>query len=574
MLEVEFEKNGVNPASSIIKELELKNAKQSQIIEQIQESVISIDVDGYITSWNRGAKRLLGYSAKEVISKHITTIISQEQYDKRVKEIKSSIGKRRYTNDIEIISKSGKSIVVNLSLSFWRDNKKNVLGLIGYIQDRTERKMAEMALYNQAHYDSLTGLPNRLMFNENLKKSVTKAKSNSNRLALFFIDLDHFKEINDSLGHTVGDEVLKVVSARLKSVVGSENAIARLGGDEFTVIIENLTDTQSVSQMAQDIVDSLLNPIAIKENRLYVTCSIGISLYPYDSRYMKNLIKFADTAMYSAKEMGRSGYQYYKSEMTKRALDRVLLETSLRNALKRDEFLVYYQPRYDGRTEKLSGMEALVRWVHPIMGIMSPDSFIPLAESTGVIIEMDRFVMRRAMDDVVKWHEEGLSPGIMAINLSIKQLQHVDFISTLEKLLEETRCRPEWLEFEVTESQIMSNPQESIRILEIINDMGISLSVDDFGTGYSSLAYLKKLPVNKLKIDQSFVKNLPGDEEDAAIIKAIIALAKSLKFQIVAEGVETKEQKDFIVECGCECIQGYYYAKPMPADEIDSILKG
>ena len=499
MLEVEFEKNVVNPTSSIIKELELKNAKQAQIIEQIQESVISTDLDGYITSWNRGAKILLGYSAKEVLGRHITTISSQKQYDEKLQEIKSFVRKRKYANDIEVISKSGKSIIVNLSLSFWRDSDRNIIGAIGYIQDRTERDMAEMALYNQAHYDSLTGLPNRLMFNENLKKSVTKAKINSDRLALFFIDLDHFKEINDSLGHAVGDEVLKEVAYRLKSVVGSDNTIARLGGDEFTVIIKNFSDTQSVSQIAQDIVDSLLSPIAIKENRLYVTCSIGISLYPNDSKYMQNLIKFADTAMYSAKEMGRSGYQYYKSEMTKRALDRVLLETSLRNAVKRDEFLVYYQPRYDGRTEKLSGMEALVRWVHPIMGMMSPDAFIPLAETTGVIIDMDRFVMRRAMDDVVKWHTEGLNPGIMAVNLSIKQLQHIDFISTLKRLLSETGCRPEWLEFEVTESQIMSNPQECIRILDIINNMGISLSVDDFGTGYSSLSYLKKLPVNKLK---------------------------------------------------------------------------
>jgi len=277
--------------------------------------------------------------------------------------------------------------------------------------------------------------------------------------------------------------------------------------------------------------------------------------------------------MYKAKDEGRNNYQYYNSTMTELAFERVIMEASLREALEKEEFVVYFQPQVNGVTDKLIGMEALVRWQHSTMGIVSPDKFIPLAESTGLIVELDRYVMKTAMTQLSKWYKDGLNPGILAMNLSVKQLKQKDFIQILESLIKETECKSEWIELEVTESQIMSNPEEAIKILQAISDIGIKLAVDDFGTGYSSLSYLKKLPIDKLKIDREFIKDLPDDEEDSAITKAVISLAKSLNLKVIAEGVETKEQRDFIVESGCEYIQGYFYSKPVPSSEFENILR-
>lgn len=277
--------------------------------------------------------------------------------------------------------------------------------------------------------------------------------------------------------------------------------------------------------------------------------------------------------MYKAKDEGRNNFQYYNSMMTELAFERVVMETSLREALEKDQFVVYYQAQVNGITDEIIGLEALVRWEHPLMGLVSPAKFISLAESTGLIVELDRIVMKKAMKQVSTWYEKGLNPGILAMNLAIKQLYEEDFIEVFEELIEETKCKSQWLEFEVTESQIMTNPDEAIKILTEISNMGIELAVDDFGTGYSSLAYLKRLPLDKLKIDQAFIRDLPKDEEDAGIARAVIALAKSLNLKVIAEGVETKEQKDFLVQNGCKSIQGYFYSKPIPAAEFEVLLK-
>lgn len=427
-------------------------------------------------------------------------------------------------------------------------------------------------LHHQANYDSLTGLANRDLFNDRLEQAIEKSRRNSTKMALLFIDLDHFKEINDSHGHKIGDEVLKVVTERFNKTIRREDTLARLGGDEFTVIIENLHQGQDASLLANKILKVLKKPITIGDNEFYVLSSIGISIYPDDGSSPANLLKYADAAMYKAKDEGRNNFQYYCAEMTELAFERVAMEASLRVALKNEEFLVYYQPQVDGRSNRLIGVEALVRWQHPTMGLVLPTKFIPLAESTGLIVELDRFVMKTTMTQISKWYKDGLNPGVLAMNLSVIHLQQKDFLTMFSNLIQETECKPEWLELEVTESQIMKNPEEAIKILNKISDIGIELAVDDFGTGYSSLSYLKKLPINKLKIDRSFVKDLPDDEEDIAITKAVIALAKSLNLRTIAEGVETKEQKEFLVENGCENIQGYFYAKPMPASDMEVTL--
>ncbi len=454
-------------------------------------------------------------------------------------------------------------------------NADGTISKMEVIRNITDKKRAheyllqqKEALDHQAHHDALTQLPNRLLFSDRLEQGIAKAKRNNSKLALLFIDLDHFKEINDSLGHNIGDEVLKKVTKRLLDAIRKQDTIARLGGDEFTVIIEELKQGQDASRLAQKILEVLAEPIIVEENILYVSSSIGISLYPSDGTSAQDLLKYADSAMYRAKKEGRNNFQFYSAEMTELAFERVVMEASLRTAIKKSEFVVYYQPQVDAKADKIVGMEALVRWNHTTMGLVSPEKFIPLAEATGLIIEIDRFVMKTAMQQISSWYEEGLNPGVLALNLAMKQLQQKNFVETLKEMMQQTKCQPEWIELEVTEGQIMTNPHEAINILNEISSMGIAIAVDDFGTGYSSLSYLKKLPVTKLKIDQSFIRDLPDDEDDIAISKAVIALAQSLNLDIIAEGVERVEQKEFLLENGCELIQGYLYAKPMPADEM------
>jgi len=432
-----------------------------------------------------------------------------------------------------------------------------------------EIKKQKEVLYVQAHHDDLTGLPNRILFNDRLEHGIELAKRHNMKLALFFIDLDHFKEINDSLGHQIGDRVLVAVTERLKDKIRKEDTFARLGGDEFTIIMEDMKTIEDVSLLAQKILKVLTQPMYIEGHTLYISCSMGISFYPEDDTDANNLIKYADTAMYKAKKEGRNNFQFYSSEMTALAYERVIMEASLRQALKKEEFIIYYQPQVDSNSGKLTGLEALIRWQHPDMGLLPPVKFISLAEDTGLIVEMDRWVMRSTMIQICKWYKEGLEPGVLALNISMRELRSDDFIQTLRECMITTDFKPEWLELEISEGKVMKKPEESIIKLKQISDMGIKIAIDDFGTGYSSLAYLKRLPVDKLKIDQSFVKGVPEDKEDAAIVKAIIALAKGLNLDIIAEGVETDVQKEFLRENGCIHIQGYYYREPIPADEIE-----
>ncbi|MEA2073239.1 MAG: EAL domain-containing protein [Campylobacterota bacterium] len=457
-----------------------------------------------------------------------------------------------------------------------------LIGILGTYIDITKQHMMEEqlreqkdALDHQAHHDALTELPNRVLFHDRLEHAIEEAKRNTTKVALLFIDLDHFKEINDSLGHDIGDNVLKKVTSRLQETIRDKDMIARLGGDEFTVILENINQVQDASLIGEKLLKILAKPIECKITNTFlnVSSSIGISIYPDDGQTPQDLLKYADSAMYKAKDEGRDNYQYYNSEMTELAFERVVMQTALKAGIENEELVVYYQPQVNGNTNKLIGMEALVRWEHPTMGLVSPAKFIPLAESTGLIIELDRYVMKMAMTQIAHWYEQGLNPGVLAMNLAVKQLNQSDFIETLKSLMIETECKAEWLELEVTEGQVMTNPEGSINMLQKISKLGVELAIDDFGTGYSSLAYLKRLPISKLKIDQEFVRDLPDDEEDSAIAKAVIALSNSLNLRVIAEGVETKEQRDFLIANGCENIQGYFYSKPVPTDEFEKILK-
>ncbi|MCK9372763.1 MAG: EAL domain-containing protein [Sulfuricurvum sp.] len=436
-----------------------------------------------------------------------------------------------------------------------------------------KRKKTEEILAYQAHHDELTHLYNRALFTDRLEHAIKKARRAQSQVAIMFMDLDHFKEINDSLGHAIGDEVLISVAKKLSENLREIDTIARLGGDEFTLIVEEVDDLQKLNEIALKLISIFQHPILIGNHQLYVTCSIGISLYPLDGDNAQSLLRNADSAMYKAKDEGRNSYQYYTEELTARAFERIALESSLRQAIEKEELVVFYQPKIDGVNETMIGMEALVRWNHPDLGMISPAKFIPIAEETGFIVVIDQWVMHTAMKQIVQWREDGLNPGVVSLNLTKKQLRQEGFLAGMHRMLSESGCRPEWIEMEVTEGDIMKNPEQSIAVLIELRKMGIALALDDFGTGYSSLAYLKRFPITTLKIDQSFICGLPDDNDDTAIVRSTIALAKSMGMEVIAEGVETVEQKDFLIANGCRNIQGYLYGRPIPSSDMSEKLR-
>lgn len=437
-------------------------------------------------------------------------------------------------------------------------------------QTRELREKSE-EMTHLAHHDSLTNLPNRLLFLDRLTQALKHAKRENKEVGVLFLDLDRFKEINDTYGHEMGDLLLQLITNRLQLVLREEDTVARLGGDEFTIIVENATH-ESLEKIAQKIVLETQKPIILDNIELVSTFSIGIGVYPQDGDSAFLLLKVADTAMYRAKENGKNRYQFYNTSMTEMTAARLTLQNSLRDALKHAEFEPYYQPKVDAITGKVVGLEGLVRWNHPEKGLVPPIDFIPFAEEIGFIVEIDKFMMYATLKQMKKWHSEGLHTGQISLNISSNQLDDFNCIASLQKAIEKLKFDTKYLELEVTEGQIMKNQSKAIEILNQIKQLGISISMDDFGTGYSSLAYLKNLPVDKLKIDRSFIEGIPDSRDDVAIVKTIISLAKNLGLDLIAEGVEEKGQVDFLAQNGCTKIQGYYYSKPLSAKECKEFL--
>jgi len=424
-------------------------------------------------------------------------------------------------------------------------------------------------LYYQAHHDALTRLPNRALFLKELQKDIEIAKEKNQKLALFFIDLDQFKQINDSLGHDIGDEVLKIAAKRLQSKIRSNDLLARLGGDEFVTIINNYKKISDISNIASNILEATKKPIHIDKHILYISSSIGISLYPQDASNAKELLKYADTAMYKAKDEGRNNYQFYNPQMTQKAYQKITLKSELQYALQNHQFEIYYQPQIDTNTNRLIGMEALCRWKHPIKGLILPSEFIDIAKNSDIIIDIDRFIIKESFKTYAKWYKSKKNPGILSLNITINNILKDDFIDYLNNNMQKYDFDPKWLTFELKESDIMQKQKIIISKLQQLSHIGISISIDDFGIGYSSLSYLKQLPIKRLKIDRSFISHIPDDTNDISIVKAIIALASNLNFDIMAEGVENIQQKEFLEINGCTNIQGFYYAKPMTVYNIE-----
>lgn len=565
----------------ITKEVQLQKHSEelSELIEFSSNEIYIINIENsqYLYA-NRGASNATGYTLEEFLGKDIYDLnpyLTKENANKLSHTLQSQ---NNILNRTIHRRKDGSEYHVQSYIHTYTYHGQDAFVIFDVDISQlieTEELLKEQSkkLSHLAHHDALTNLPNRAFFQERLKQCISSAKRNTTQFALLFIDLDQFKQINDSLGHHIGDEVLKEAANRIKTSLRSEDTLARLGGDEFTIIIKDITDFQNASSVAQKILNMIKEPIQVDKHTLYISTSIGISIYPKDSKNQHDLVKFADAAMYKAKEEGRNNYQFYSSNMTALAFERVVMESSLRIAIKENQFIVYYQPQYDALTNTLSGMEALIRWKHPTVGLVPPSKFIPIAEESGLIIEIDRLVMKQAMADFSQWYSDGLNPGILALNLAMKQLNSENFIPTLMNTMNRFNFKAKWLELEVTEGEIMKNPENSIEKLNQIHACGIELAIDDFGTGYSSLSYLKKLPLDKLKIDQSFVKDVLVDEDDAAITKAIISLGQTLNMKLIAEGVEEEEQKSFLLAHGCNLIQGYFYARPMPANKITELLQ-
>jgi len=442
------------------------------------------------------------------------------------------------------------------------------------VLERTKELQASMEeIQYLATHDTLTGLPNRSMFSQLLNYAIKTAQRYQRQFAVLFIDLDRFKIINDTLGHDAGDQLLQEIATRLKQSLRAVDVVARMGGDEFVILIEEVSDSNQVATVAHKILTSVIKPITLMGQESRITASIGISMYPKDAEDEQTLMKNADIAMYLGKEEGKNNYQFYSKDIQSKSLERLSIETNLRFALERNELSLHYQAQVDFKTNVIKGVEALLRWQNPYLGSVTPTQFIPVAEESGLIIPIGRWVLKTACAQNVAWQKQGLPAVCMSINLSRRQLMDENLIDDIRTALNDSGMAPNLLELDITEGTVMHNPAHIISILAKIKSMGVRLAIDDFGTGYSSLAKIQHFPIDTLKIDRSFVRNIPKDAEDRAITEAIIAMGKTLGLNVVAEGVETEEQMNFLKEHSCDEMQGFYFSKPVVPEQFADLLR-
>jgi diguanylate cyclase (GGDEF)-like protein/PAS domain S-box-containing protein len=544
------------------------------IIEEMEEWYFETDLDGNILFFNQVIARALGYPQKDLTGLNLRTFFKQEEADtvygifRQVEETGEPVKNFPY----RFVRPDDSIIFAEVSIFSKRDQTGKILGFRGVGHDITERKRSEERIQYLATHDALTGLPNRLLFGQLLNHALQSARRFMRQLAVFFIDLDRFKMINDSLGHEAGDQLLKEIASRLRQVLREIDIVARLGGDEFVVLIEEVNDPDQAATVARKILSAVIKPVVLGGQEYRITASIGISMYPKDAQDEQSLMKSADIAMYLAKEEGKNNFQFYTSDIKSQSIQRLALETNLRQALEGNEFSLHYQAKLDFKTDQITGVEALLRWHNPEMGSVTPTRFIPVAEETGLIVPIGRWVLKTACAQNVAWQNQGLPEVCIAVNLSIRQLMDDHLVKDIRDILKETGLAPNLLELEITESMLMQNPERMIRILTEIKNLGVHLAIDDFGTGYSSLAQIRRFPIDTLKVDRSFIHDLSKDPEDRAITEAIIAMGKTLSLTVVAEGVETVEQEAFLRERACDQMQGYYFSKPIAPDQFADLL--
>ncbi|GAB4089865.1 bifunctional diguanylate cyclase/phosphodiesterase [Hydrogenophaga soli] len=522
--------------------------------------------DAYSRASGKPPEHIVGHVVADIWPAPVAAELAQQETDTL-----SSLQQRRReaTQDVADGSRRCYEYVSTPVL----DAGGQLVGVAGVARDITQIREDEERIRHLAAHDALTDLPNRTQLHESMAMALAEAVGEQAGIALMFLDLDHFKNINDTLGHDVGDQLLQQVAHRLQNNLDARDTVSRQGGDEFTVLLKQAANPARVAMIAQRLIDVVSQPFTVGEHELQVGVSIGISTYPHDGADIGTLLKNADTAMYQAKAAGGGAYQFFTPEMNAHILERVAMENSLRQAIRNHEFHLHYQPQVDGRTGKLLGLEALIRWQHPQQGNIPPARFIPIAEESNLINAIGEWVLRETCRQSRAWVDQGLPPVVVAVNLSAVQFRQRNLVDQVSSALAATGLDPCWLELEITESAFIHDTDRIVELLTELRQLGVKLSVDDFGTGYSSLGYLKRLPFDKIKIDQSFVRDLPGSEDDAAITRAIIGIAESLNKEVIAEGVETARQRAHLLQQGCVQMQGYHFSRPVPADQIEPMLR-
>lgn len=554
-------------------ESQLKKALEDdfrQTVKNLQNIVINIEKNEtgeYCFTLVEGKIAYsLGIQTDIVLNKPLYEVLSERLVNVLSYNVEKAFKGETVSFDLKI---KGLNLYLTLSPIF---NGDKINKVVGSAIDVTEQRKAEEKAQYLAYYDMITNLPNRSLCKERLKHAISHAHRSNKMLSVLFLDLDRFNVVNDTLGHAAGDILLKQVAEKLQECIHEDELVARIGGDEFLLILPEISSEKEVTKIAGDVLSIFNQPFIIEDKEIFISTSMGISFYPHDGMDVEALFKNADTALYRAKERGRSNYQFYASKMNDRALERLSLEQDLRKAIERNELFLLYQPRVSLKSGKIVGVEALIRWKHTLLGTISPAEFIPLAEETGLIVPIGEWVIRTACLQNKVWHDKGYKDLRLAVNISPKQFKHGNLADNVRAIIQELGMSPKLLELEITEGCMVENTDVNLNVIQTLKSIGLDISVDDFGTGFSSLNYLKQFKVDFLKIDQSFVNGIPDDLNDSAITNAIINMGHSLKLSVVAEGVETKEQAEFLRDNDCDEIQGYYFSRPVSAEEIEKLI--
>jgi len=549
-------------------------SKLSSVMEQTADIVIVTDTLGKIEYVNPSFEKITGYTYAEAVNKTPHFLASGKHKPEFYRHLWDTITTgNSYSNIFINRRKDGSLYYEEKTITPIKDYTGTITHFVSTGKDISERIQVQERLQHMAHHDALTDLPNRNLFLDRLQQSLTRARWHNRLVAVMFMDLDRFKNINDTLGHNVGDQLLLQLSERLNKSVRDGDTIARFGGDEFAILLDDIDSDSHISSLAEKLLDTMAKPFKINKQELFVTASIGVSIFPNDGEDSDTLLRNADVAMYRAKDLGKNNYQFYSDDLSARIFERLTLENHLRHAIDRNEFVLYYQPQIDARNDKITGVEALLRWQHPELGLITPNNFISLLEETGLIEKVGNWVLETACQQFRAWHDAGWSYLHLSVNISSRQFNNPDFISSVHDIIATTGINPEFLELELTESMLMRNASATINALRSLNESGVRFAIDDFGTGYSSLSYLRRFPIDTIKIDRSFIHDVTDNPDDAAIASAIIVMAQSLSLNVIAEGVENQQQLAFLVSRDCYYLQGNLFSRPLPAEEFAALLR-